>query len=165
MGNGTSFSSPIVAGVVAQMLQVNPNLGPIDVRVILRATASQAENPDNLLGWGIIDADAAIRRAEQLFTSTEDDTPLPDAFAVQPPYPNPFSEATTFEVRVPARAGVVRLSVYNLLGQRVDVPFEGALSPGVHRVVFRAGALPPGVYLYRLDADGLTRAGKMVLMR
>ena len=164
-GSGTSFSSPIVAAVAAQMLQVNPDLGPIDVRDILRETASQANNPDNLLGWGIINADAAIKRAEQLFTATEAETPLPDAFAVMPPYPNPFSEETTFDVQVPARANFVRLSVYNLLGQRVDVPFEGALNPGVHQIVFRAASLPSGVYLYKLESNGVTRSGKMVLMR
>src|SRR5690606_27256550 len=35
-GSGTSFSSPMVAGVVAQMLQVNPALSPVEVREILR---------------------------------------------------------------------------------------------------------------------------------
>lgn len=164
-GAGTSFSSPMVAAVAAQILQVNPNLNPIEVRDILRETASQAANPDNLLGWGIIDADAAILRAESLVTATEDEAPLPTAFEIRAPYPNPFTDETVFEVRAPAQAGFARMSIYNLLGQRVDVPFEGALNPGVNTIVFRAASLPAGLYLYRLEGDGVSRTGKMVLMR
>ena len=60
---GTSFSAPMVAGIVTQILQVNPALGPRDVWRILTSTASQANSPDNNLGWGIVDADAAISKA------------------------------------------------------------------------------------------------------
>jgi subtilisin family serine protease len=59
--NGTSFSCPLAAGVVALLLQINPNAGVDDVAGVLRATASQAGVPNNLLGWGIINAHAAAR--------------------------------------------------------------------------------------------------------
>jgi subtilisin family serine protease len=57
--NGTSFSCPLTAGVVALLLQVNPGAGVDDVAAVLKATASQAAAPDNLLGWGIVNAHAA----------------------------------------------------------------------------------------------------------
>ena len=60
---GTSLSTPMIAGIVTQILQVNPALGPRDVWRILTSTASQANSPDNNLGWGIVDADAAISKA------------------------------------------------------------------------------------------------------
>ena len=164
-GSGTSFSSPLVAAVACQILQVNPDLNPIEVRDILRATASQAENPDNALGWGIIDADAAIARAEELATATEDEAPIPDAFEVLSPYPNPFSDQTVFEIRAPANAGFARMSIYNLLGQRVGVPFEGTLNPGVNQIVFQAATLPAGLYLYTLEGDRVSHAGKVILVR
>ena len=164
-GSGTSFSSPIVAAVAAQMLQVNPDLNPIEVRDILRETASQADNPDNFLGWGIIDADAAIRRAEDLITAAEDEATIPEGFTVRAPYPNPFTNETVFEVQAPAQAGFARMSIYNLLGQRVGVPFEGVLNPGTNTIVFRAASLPAGVYLYRFEGDTVSHAGTMVLIR
>ncbi len=164
-GSGTSFASPMVAAVAAQMLQVNPDLNPIEIRDILRETASQANNPDNFLGWGIIDANAAILRAESLVTATEDEATIPEGFEVRAPYPNPFTDETVIEVRAPAQAGSARMTIYNLLGQRVDVPFEGALNPGVNKIVFRAASLPAGLYLYRLEGDGVSRTGKMVLIR
>ena len=59
-GSGTSFSCPIVAGVCALILQKNPSLTPMEVLQLLRSTATQNNNPDNLYGWGIINALSAI---------------------------------------------------------------------------------------------------------
>ncbi|MFQ5569129.1 MAG: S8 family peptidase [Rhodothermales bacterium] len=173
-GQGTSFSSPMVAGVVAQMLQVNPNLAPMEILGILRATASQADAPDNRLGWGIINADAAVQEAERCRNATiqcarptgvDEEATIPSSYEVLPPYPNPFSEQTVFEVQAPAGAGMVRMSVYNLLGQRVGVPFEGPLHPGLNRIVFESGTLPAGLYLYSLQGDRVSMSGTMILVR
>ena len=59
--SGTSFSCPLTAGVVALVLQARPSASVTEVEDILRATASQAGQPDNLLGWGIVDASRAIQ--------------------------------------------------------------------------------------------------------
>jgi subtilisin family serine protease len=59
--NGTSFSCPLAAGVATLLLQANPSATPTQVMDALRSTASQASHPDNLLGYGIIDALAALR--------------------------------------------------------------------------------------------------------
>jgi hypothetical protein len=58
--SGTSFSCPLAAGVAALVLSYNPNLTPIQVRDALRSTASNALTPDRLMGWGIVNAMAAI---------------------------------------------------------------------------------------------------------
>jgi subtilisin family serine protease len=54
--SGTSFSCPLAAGVVALLLQANPNITPIQLRSIFRQTSTNANNPDNFYGWGIIKA-------------------------------------------------------------------------------------------------------------
>jgi subtilisin family serine protease len=59
--NGTSFSCPLTAGVVALVLQARPTATVSEIEDVLRATASQAAQPDNLLGWGIVDAARAIQ--------------------------------------------------------------------------------------------------------
>lgn len=59
--NGTSFSCPLVAGVAALLLQANPSATVDQVHQALRGTATQAARPDNLLGYGIVDALAALR--------------------------------------------------------------------------------------------------------
>ncbi|HJY63004.1 MAG TPA: S8/S53 family peptidase [Ignavibacteria bacterium] len=65
-GSGTSFSCPLTAGVCALVLSANKNLTPLQVRGILRKFASQSSNPDNLMGWGIIDASQSVDSARKL---------------------------------------------------------------------------------------------------
>ncbi len=59
--NGTSFSCPLSAGVAALILSANPTLTPMQVRDAMLQTAGNAAVPDNLMGWGILNADSAIR--------------------------------------------------------------------------------------------------------
>ncbi|MBI4546659.1 MAG: S8 family serine peptidase [Ignavibacteriae bacterium] len=58
--NGTSFSCPLSAGVAALVLSAHPTLTPYQVRQAMRQTASQANSPDNLMGWGILNALNAV---------------------------------------------------------------------------------------------------------
>jgi serine protease AprX len=60
LASGTSFSCPLTAGVVALVLQARPELTVDDLLTVLRGSASQAGAPDTLLGWGIVDAVAAV---------------------------------------------------------------------------------------------------------
>lgn len=53
---GTSLSTPLVAGAAALILSVHPELTPIQVRDALRNTASNASSPNNSIGWGVINA-------------------------------------------------------------------------------------------------------------
>jgi len=59
--DGTSFSCPLTAGVVALLLQAHPTYTVEQVLALMRSTASQAAAPDNLLGWGIVNAAAALQ--------------------------------------------------------------------------------------------------------
>jgi len=74
--NGTSAATPVVSGVVALMLQANPNLGWRDVKAILALTARINDPTDadwvangtglpinHNYGFGVVDADAAVTMA------------------------------------------------------------------------------------------------------
>ncbi|MEO8430761.1 MAG: S8 family serine peptidase [Acidobacteriota bacterium] len=62
--DGTSFAAPIVASVVAQMLEANPTLSPAAVKGILMATAERIEGaPAERQGHGVVDARRAIAAA------------------------------------------------------------------------------------------------------
>lgn len=58
--NGTSFSCPLTAGAVALVLQAHPDWSVDDVLGVIRRTAKNAQSPDRLLGYGIVDARAAV---------------------------------------------------------------------------------------------------------
>ncbi|MDN3920144.1 S8 family serine peptidase [Roseateles violae] len=76
--NGTSFSSPIVAGVVALMMSANPSLGAAQIESLLFSTAVDlgAAGKDIYFGYGRVDADAAVRAAR---SATGADTQAPVA--------------------------------------------------------------------------------------
>ncbi len=157
--SGTSFSAPLTTGVVAQMLQANPSLGPIEVRDILRATASQADHPDNEMGWGIINADAAVREALQRLAP-------PDNLAqlhLQDVYPNPASRMVTVDILAPESTSSATLELYNALGQRVRKWEVASLYPGLNRHTFSVADLPSGVYFIRLTGTDILTWGKMVV--
>lgn len=59
--NGTSFSAPLIAGVCALIISVHPELTPDEVKEALKKTADNMQNPNNIYGWGLVNAyDAAL---------------------------------------------------------------------------------------------------------
>jgi subtilisin family serine protease len=61
-GAGTSFSCPLVAGICALLLQIQPDLNATEVKHILYATAIDLGDSgwDSVYGWGLVDAVAAV---------------------------------------------------------------------------------------------------------
>lgn len=67
MVDGTSFAAPIVTSVVAQMLQANPALTPLEVKRILVQTARRLPNVEvDRQGWGAVQPKLAVERALQM---------------------------------------------------------------------------------------------------
>jgi subtilisin family serine protease len=61
-GSGTSYATPLAAGVVALLLEAHRDWTPAQVRDALMSTAGNASKPNNDYGWGIINAAAAAAR-------------------------------------------------------------------------------------------------------
>lgn len=59
--SGTSFSAPLVAGAVAVLLSAHPHWTPIHVRQSLLTTASNHNQPNNEIGWGLINVQLAMQ--------------------------------------------------------------------------------------------------------
>ena len=93
--------------------------------------------------------------------------PTPSAFVLGANYPNPFNPATTIPFAVPAEAGDVDLTIYNVLGQSVRQVWNGPLAAGEHRLTWdgrdaQGQSVAAGVYLVRLHQGDQTRIRKMV---
>ncbi len=78
-------------------------------------------------------------------------------------YPNPFNPETNivFDLQ---KGGQVALSVYDIVGHRVDVLLNRKMSPGVHVVHFDGQNLPSGVYFYRMKVGKYMQVRKMDLL-
>ncbi|PAP75677.1 endonuclease/exonuclease/phosphatase family protein [Rubrivirga marina] len=86
---------------------------------------------------------------------------VPDGAEVAAPVPNPSDGPTAFRVTLP-RAGAVTVEVFDVLGRRVAVAFDGRLAAGAHRLPFDATALTPGVYLFRVTTEAGGAGGTVV---
>jgi hypothetical protein len=88
----------------------------------------------------------------------------PNKFELNQNYPNPFNPTTSISFTLP-QAGNVKLSVYNLLGQEVQTLINGFMETGLHSVNFEARNLNSGIYLYKLEANGISSVRKMTLLK
>ena len=92
----------------------------------------------------------------------------PSAFALEQNHPNPFNNSTRIAFTLPG--GPARLTVYNLLGQRVARLLEGDDRAGTRSILWNGRddggrELATGVYLYRLESRGLVQTRRLVLLR
>jgi hypothetical protein len=94
---------------------------------------------------------------------------LPAKFKLYNNYPNPFNPSTTLKFDLP-KAGVVKLYIYNVLGQKVLTLYDGNLKAGQH-VMTWAGQdvhghqVSSGVYFYRLETENHVAVRKMVMLK
>ncbi len=79
-------------------------------------------------------------------------------------YPNPFNAQTTITYQLPV-SGHVRLEVYNINGQLVELLIDRHEDPGEKAVTWNAANIPSGVYLYNLMAADQGIAKKMILIK
>ncbi|MFH0736139.1 MAG: T9SS type A sorting domain-containing protein [bacterium] len=88
----------------------------------------------------------------------------PDQYELGQNYPNPFNPETTIKFTMP-NAGIVKLVVYNTLGQQVAVLLNGYLEAGFHSTQFNASQLSSGIYFYKLETDNFNSVKKMILAK
>ncbi|HPI73147.1 MAG TPA: T9SS type A sorting domain-containing protein [bacterium] len=100
-----------------------------------------------------------------LFTSIcSKETSQPERCALLPNYPNPFNAGTTISFTLPQEERV-KLSVFNLLGQRVADLLDGAMGSGVHKIVWQAEHMPSGLYFCTFEAGAFSQTQRMLLLK
>ena len=108
-------------------------------------------------------------------TDVENDEALPSQYALLQNYPNPFNPSTKIEFSIPVE-GNVSLKIFNILGQEVRTLINNEVtSAGKHTIIFDAGSLATGIYIYRLsvssslsqdkEAGNFSSNKKMILLK
>jgi len=88
----------------------------------------------------------------------------PVKFELQQNYPNPFNPTTVIRFSVPTKT-LVKLDVFNILGQKVATLVNKELNSGSYEVKFVGVSLSSGIYLYKLSAGNYTATKKMMLLK
>lgn len=144
--NGTSFSGPIMAGMVACLWQAFPKKTNQEIRNLILQSSDKFSTPNNQYGYGIPDFNLALSNQLNLNSFSKDD------FII---YPNPTSDFVTFSLPAKFETGTVFL--YTLLGQKI---LEQKVTPKSSIISLKT--LEKGIYLYKMESVGFSKTGKIL---
>jgi hypothetical protein len=89
---------------------------------------------------------------------------LPSDIALFPPYPEPFNSTLNLTFTIPIRSDAT-ISIYNILGQKVQEFIFSALHPGEHRIIWNPHQCASGIYIIRLIAGSEEACRKVILLQ
>lgn len=92
------------------------------------------------------------------------DRSVPSRMSLYQNYPNPFNPSTTISFQLPRRSRI-RLVVLDILGREVSILLDEIRNAGIHSVDWDAMGLPTGIYLSRLEAEGASAWGTLLLVK
>ena len=92
------------------------------------------------------------------------DRQLINSFELHTAFPNPFNPITTIQYSIPTVENI-RLSIYNVLGEEIEVLAAGLHQPGSHIVRWNAARFASGMYFYRLHAGEFSTVHKLLLLK
>jgi len=160
--SGTSFSTPLIAGAAALVMEKHPELSPAQITARLKQYASYADFPDNRYGWGIPDV---YRSVFETGLTTED--------GVVHSYPNPSIQSVSFQFHwtniKPSNINTP-FKIYNLLGELVWRTTLAPKSAGIGELVpwnlknINGGIVPSGVYIVAVKDGHTTIRGKFLVL-
>ena len=123
--SGTSFASPVTAGVVALMMAANPSLPPTTLEQVLENTATDLGDAgwDTSYGYGRVNAAAAVQIALQTQAA---DTQAPSTSITSPSSGSKVAGVATVNVSANDNVGVTRVELYaagKLVASDTTAPF------------------------------------------
>jgi len=151
--SGTSFSSPVMAGMVACLWQTHPNLKNMELLAAIEASGTQANNPDDYLGYGIPD----FYEANNLLTVIDSRITMDDPEVSV--YPNPFSDQ--FSIVAGKDLGNVTVHILDISGRQVYTSLI-SLREGQVSTINNLDGLSSGVYSLRITHSGKAVYRKIV---
>ena len=152
--SGTSFSCPLVAGTVALLLEAKPEWKYGEIFESLTSTATRANSPDSVFGYGI------VRAFDALNYENYEARNIVGISA----YPNPFSTTVSFDFEV-TPIGEVEVRIYTIAGEKVAAltRANGDPAPLTWNGKNQNGEeVADGVYIAYITADGVSETRKVL---
>lgn len=146
-GGGTSFSSPILAGMATCLWQANPSMNNMQIADAIRQSASQYSDPDEMLGFGIPD----FIQANNILTLIDDFEGIAFNLSV---YPNPFNDHFLIDAwkydSIEAPGEDMVIEILDLTGrtigiQKYDLSFQKAIKIDLLK------ESPAGIYFVKVN--------------
>ncbi|MEO9021302.1 MAG: S8 family serine peptidase [Ginsengibacter sp.] len=161
-GNGTSFATPNLAGLVTCLWQAFPDFTNMEIINAVEKSSSLYQAPENQLGYGIPDFQKAYDDLNQ-------QNILRNANAILGNmniriYPNPFKDQFTVLIK-PQRTSTGTFRIYDAIG-RLYFTKKVSLQQGQTEIIYFTGMQPlqKGLYILRFD-DGKSRESYKLMMQ
>jgi len=109
--------------------------------------------------------------SEQVTTASDQTsgTELLKDFSLEQNYPNPFNPVTKIQYKIPQQktqnSTYVTITVFDILGNKIETLFEGRKTAGKYEINFDAGKYPSGIYYYQLKSEKVLLTKKMLLIK
>lgn len=152
-GSGTSFSCPLLAGMLTCFKQANPQNTPAEIRDAIRECSSRAEQPDNYYGYGIPD----FVQAMSILPTHEDPASTEKLVDV---YPNPSRNNVNIRLK---QGSLATVEVCDFMGRILYVcQFNGLNHTSLETFVNR---LNSGLYFIKASSDSGSQIVKLVITK
>ena len=144
--NGTSFSSPLMAGGIASLMQALPNATHEEIKDYVRMSASQFTTPDFFIGYGIPDLQLAL----DIGLSLQE-----EEFFEFKVFPNPANDI--LNVQIPTINDITTLRIFDVLGKFV---LEQNLTESSSQLDM--SSMAPGLYIMTFQSGNASKTFKLI---
>jgi len=154
LANGTSFSSPLMAGMVATLWQCHPGATNMQIINAIRMSASQSANPDSLMGYGIPDFPVACMILSGLNPESMNNGDQVYILG------NPFGDELIFNF-VTNSSQQISVSVTDILGKTIYRKLHSVNGLSINEISIPA-TFAKGIYVLEVESETKTIARKVV---
>jgi hypothetical protein len=115
-------------------------------------------------------ANGIYKRLFMLTGISKEENHIPSGFKLFQNYPNPFNQSSIIKFQIPnkevrSQKSEVRIIIYDILGNEIQMLVNEELQPGTYEVTFDGSNYPSGVYYYQLLFGDFKETKKLILLK
>ena len=118
----------------------------------------------HILDTSVAYVNCPVVKVETAVSVKNDNSLIPEKYSLTQNYPNPFNPSTQIKFSI-VNSELVKLKIYNSIGQEVAQIINQILPAGNYTVRWDAGNFASGVYFYTIHTNNFTASKKMILLK